>query len=74
MLCTADSTYTGSATAVRTSKGLVQVEVADICTDKTRIGVTNLRIHVRTVHIYLSTVVVYNLAHLADSHLKDTMC
>ena len=47
--------------------------MANICTDKTRIGVTNLCVHVRTVHIYLSTAVVYDLAHLADSHLEDTM-
>ena len=58
---------------MRRSEGLMQVEVADISADESGIGVAYLGVHIRTVHIDLSAVGVDTLAHLADSHLEDTM-
>ena len=70
MFSAANSTDTRSATSVRRSKRLMQIQVAYVRTDETRTGITNLRIHIRSVHIHLSAILVNNIAHLANRHLK----
>ena len=70
MFSAANSAGTRSATSVRRSKRLMQIQVAHVRTDETRTGITNLRIHIRSVHIHLSAILVNNIAHLANRHLK----
>ena len=73
MFSAANSADTRSASSVRRSKRLMQVQVAHVRTDDARTGIANLRIHIRSVHIYLSAIFVNNIAHLANRHLKDTV-
>ena len=71
--CNADGAYSGTTAAVRHCKGLVKVEVTYISTDKTGVGDTYLTIHVGTVHVYLTTVFVDNLADFSDLYFKHTV-
>ena len=52
----------------------MQVQVANIRTDRARISQTDLRVHVSAIHIKLSTASVNDLAHLLDIRLEDTVC
>ena len=63
----------GTATAVRRREGLVQVQVAEVGADGARIRQANLRIHVRTVHVELTTAVVDDVAHFLDVFLEDAV-
>ena len=68
-----NGTYARSTTAVRRCKGLMQIQVANIGSDKGRTGVAYLGIHIGAVHIDESTVLMDGLAHTADRHLKNTV-
>src|SRR5690606_22992175 len=46
----ADRAHAGSATTVRNTERLVQIEVADIRADKARVGKSYLRVHIGSVH------------------------
>ena len=52
-----------TTTTVRNGKGLMQVEVTDICTDMRRRGQTYLGIHVGAVHINESAILVNDLTY-----------
>ena len=67
------ATYAGTAAAVRTGKGLMQVKVADVCTDSARIGQTYLCIHVGAIHIYLCTALMNNFTYLSYFGFKDSV-
>ena len=73
MLGYANWTYARTATAVRNGKGLVEVEVAHVGSDEARAGQTDLGVHVGTVHVDLSTVVVNNFHEGADAVLIDAV-
>ena len=74
MLCNADGTYTRTTASVRHCKGLVQVEVADIGTNITGISQTYLCIHICTIHIYLTSRIVYGIYNLSDTTLEYAVC
>ncbi|MPM62877.1 hypothetical protein SDC9_109755 [bioreactor metagenome] len=73
MLSHANRANTRSATAVRDSKCLVQVQVANIGANGSGIGNPHLGVHIRAIHIHLSARLVDNVAHLLDFYFKNTV-
>ena len=73
MLGNADGTNTRATATVRHCEGLVEIEVADICSDITRIGQTNLCIHICTIHINLTACIVYGIYNLSDATFEYTV-
>ena len=69
-----DWTNTGASTAMWDTKCLVEVEMAYIRTNFSRTAKTNLSIHVGTIHVDLSTVLMDDLADGLDFGLEDTKC
>src|SRR5262245_4209027 len=69
----ANRSHPGSATAMWNSKRLVQVQVADIRSDRGGAGQPDLRVHVRTVHVHLSAMFVDDVADLADVVLEHAV-
>ncbi|MNH90807.1 hypothetical protein D3C73_433520 [compost metagenome] len=65
----ADGTHARATTAMRNGEGLVQVEVRDVSTDKTRRRQPDLRVHVGAVQIDLTAILVNDVAHLLDGLL-----
>jgi hypothetical protein len=65
-------TDTRATTTVGNTEGLVEVKMADISANVTRRAKTNLRVHVGTVHVDETTVLVNKVADLLDLGLKDT--
>ena len=57
-------------TAVRHCEGLVEVEVAYIGTDISGVGKADLGIHICTIHVYLTTCIVYGIYNLAYAALE----
>ena len=51
----ADRTHTRSASAMRGSKCFMQIQMADISTDKSGVGQAYLCIHIGAVHVDLCT-------------------
>lgn len=68
----ANGANTRATTAVGNTEGLVKVQVANVSTESSRRSKTNLSIHVGTVHVDLTAVLVDKIASLADTRLKDT--
>jgi len=54
------------------AEGLVQVQVADVGTDDARRCETQLRIHVGTIHVDLTTILVDDLANLLNIVLEES--
>mmetsp|Transcript_27212 Transcript_27212/g.43604 ORF Transcript_27212/g.43604 Transcript_27212/m.43604 type:complete len:231 (-) Transcript_27212:2003-2695(-) len=67
----ADRAHAGTTAAVRDAEGLVQVQVADICTDHARGSQAQLCVHVGSVHVDLSAVLVDSGADLLDVVLEE---
>ena len=70
----ADRTYTRTTTTVRRGKSLVQVQVANVGTNRTGVCQTYLCIHICTVHIYLCTTIVDDAADFDNFSFKNTVC
>ena len=68
-----NSTNTWTTTSVRHTEGLVEVEVADISTNVTGRGETDLGVHVGTIHVDLSTSGVDHVDHLLNILIEDTV-
>ena len=58
---------------MRHGKGLVQVEVAHVGAHRAGGGQAHLRVHVGTVHIHLTAVLVYNLDDVEHRFLEHTV-
>ena len=63
----------GPAAAVRNAKRLVQIQMAHVRADEAGRSQTDLRVHVRAVHINLAAVRVDDFANLADGFLEHAM-
>jgi hypothetical protein len=63
---------TRATASVRDTEGLVEVQMADVSANITRAAETDLGVHVGTVHVDETTVLVDEIAHLLDLGLKDT--
>lgn len=48
--------------------------MADICADITGAAESDLGVHIGTIHVDLSAVLVDHVADLADAFFKDAMC
>lgn len=72
VLLDSDRTNTRATTTVGDTEGLVEVQMADISTDVTRAAETDLGVHVGTVHVDETTVLVNKVAHLLDLGLENT--
>ena len=68
-----NGTYTGTATTVRAGKSLMQIQMAYISTDGTRIGQTYLCIHICTIHVNLCSAFMNNFTNFCNFRFKDTM-
>ena len=70
----ADRTYARTTTTVRRGKSLVQVQVANVGTNRTGVCQAYLCIHICTVHIYLCTTIVDDAADFDNFSFKNTVC
>ena len=61
------------AAAVRNAESFVQVQMADVRAHVTRPAKSDLRVHIRAVHVNLPAVGMDDFANLADGFLKNTM-
>ena len=68
-----DRAHPGTATAVRNTERLVQVEVTDVRTDVTRPAEADLGVHVGAIHVDLATVRVHDRADLLDRRLEHAV-
>ena len=68
-----DRAHAWATTAVRDTKGLVQVQVADIRTHIAWTAKADLSIEVGAIHINLASRSVHNLSNLADGFLEHAM-
>ena len=68
-----DRTYTRTSTSVGDGKGLVQIQMAHVCSDEARTGQSYLSIHVGTVHIHLTSTLVDAMAKIDNVRLEDTV-
>ena len=66
----ADGSYSGTAAAVRHCEGLVQVQVAYVGADEAGVGDADLTVHIGSVHVDLTAVLVDDVADLADLDLE----
>src|SRR5205807_3906343 len=73
MCCHADGTDAGPAAAMWDAEGFVQVQMADVGTDIAWPAKTDLRVHIRAVHVNLSAVTVHDVADLANRGLENAM-
>src|ERR1043165_5571720 len=73
MFSDADRSDAGAAAAVRDAEGLVEIEMANVGADIARAAETDLRIHVRTVHVNLAAVRVNDFANLTDSGFENAV-
>ncbi len=69
----ADWTHAGATTTMRNAEGLVQIEVADVGADITRTGKPDHGVHVGTVQIDLSAMLVHDVADFANRFFKHAV-
>jgi hypothetical protein len=72
VLLDSNGTDTRATTTVGNTEGLVEVEMADISANVTRRAETNLSVHVGTIHVDETTVLVNKLTDLLDLGLENT--
>jgi hypothetical protein len=72
MLLNSDRANTGTTAAVGNTEGLVEVEMADISTNVTGAAKTDLGVHVGTVHVDETAMLVDKITDLLDLRLEDT--
>jgi hypothetical protein len=69
-----DRSDSRSTAAVRDTEGLVQIEMAHVGADSSRVGQTDLGVEVGAVEVDLTAVAMDDFACLADAFFKDTEC
>src|SRR5204863_7525211 len=69
----ADRSNTRAAAAVRDAKCFVQIQMANVRAVISRATKTDLRIHVRAVHVNLSAVRVHDVADFTDRWLENAV-
>mmetsp|Transcript_24618 Transcript_24618/g.44211 ORF Transcript_24618/g.44211 Transcript_24618/m.44211 type:complete len:333 (-) Transcript_24618:353-1351(-) len=68
----ADGSDSGSAAAMGDAECFVQVQMADVGTNESWTGQTHLSIHIRTIHIHLTTRIMHHINNLHNLLLKHT--
>ena len=62
-----------AAAAMWNAEGFVQVQMANVGTDIAWPAKTDLRVHVRAVHVNLTTVTVHDVADFANRSLENAV-
>src|SRR5882724_12384656 len=73
MFCYADGTDAWAAAAMWNAEGFVQVQMADVGTDIAWPAKTDLRVHVRAVHVNLTAVTVHDVADFPNRSLENAV-
>ena len=73
MFCHADGTDAWAAAAMWNAEGFVQIQMADVGTDIAWSANTDLRVHVRAVHVNLTAVAVDDFANLANRCFENAV-
>lgn len=73
MVFVTNGSDTRTTTTVRDGECLMKVKMANISSDKPRRGETKLSIHVCTVHVYLTTIVMNSVADRFNTLFKHSM-
>src|SRR5206468_7671642 len=73
MLCHADRADPGTASTMRDTKSLVQIEVANVRPVIAGAAKTDLGVHVGAIQINLPAMRMHDLANLPDGRLKDSV-
>ena len=73
MLGDADGADARTAAAVRDAKSFVKIEVANVGADVAGTAKTDLRVHVRAVHVNLAAVRVHDVAYFPDRGFKNAV-
>lgn len=63
-----------ASSSVGNSESLVEVEMAHVCTDLTGRCVHELSVHVGSVHVDLSPILVNNFTNPFDVAFLDSLC
>jgi len=66
-----DGSHSGTSTTVRNTKCFVEVQVANVRTQKSGTRPPGLSIHIRTVHIDLTAIVVNQIYDLLNVIVKN---
>ena len=66
-----DGSHAGPSPTVRNGERLVEVQVSDVSANCRRAYQSDLRVHVRAVHVHLSPMLVDNRAHFANPFFED---
>ena len=72
VLFDSDGAHTGSCSTVRNGKGFMEIEMANISIEVPGRRVSDLSIHIGTVHVNLSSIFMYGLDHLVNRALVLT--
>ena len=73
MLSDADRADAWTAATMRDAEGFVEIQMANIGSEIAGAAETDLRIHIRTVHVNLTTSGVDEIANIADAFLENAM-
>lgn len=73
MLLVTNGSDSWSTTSVRNRESLMKIQVAYVSTDQTWGGKTKLSVHVRTIHVNLTTIPVDRVAAILDRAFEYTM-
>jgi len=73
-MCHTNRTDAGPAAAMWDAEGFVQVQMTDVGTDIAWPAKTDLRVHIRAVHVNLTAVTVHDLADFTNRRLENAVC
>src|SRR5437879_11880281 len=74
MFCHADGTDAWAAAAMWDAEGFVQVQMADVGPDVAWPAKTDLRVHIRAIHVNLTAVTVHDVADFPNRCLENAVC
>src|ERR1700739_695506 len=69
-----DRAHSWSSSSMWYGKGFVKVKVANVCSYTGRVCKPNLCIHICTIHINLSAVLMYYLGYLRYGFFEHSVC
>src|ERR1700749_2575763 len=68
-----DRPHAGTATAMRNGKSLVQIQVTDVGADQSRAGESNLSVHIGSVHIDQTAIIMDSLADILNAFFENSV-
>ena len=73
MLLDSNRTHSRTSTSMRDAECLVQIQMTHISSNFTRASVTDLSIHIGSVHVDLASFSMHHFTHLHDILFKHTV-